>query len=63
MSEKINIFLMGFTNAFKPLNYTETKKIGQISKKINKRIKNNREITLGKINEISTKKSITAEYC
>ena len=63
MSERITIFLMGFTNAFKPLNYTETKKIGQISNNINEKINENREFTLGKINKISTKKSITAEYC
>ena len=62
MSEKINIFLMGFTNAFKPLNYTETKKLGKISKQIHQKINANRELTIGKINEITEKKSITAEY-
>ena len=62
MSEKINIFLMGFTNAFKPLNYTNTKKLGQISKEIHHKINVNRELTIGKINEITAKKSIESEY-
>ena len=63
MSERITIFLMGFTNAFKPLNYTETKKLGTISKQIHNKIYDNRKLTIGKINEISKKKSISAEYC
>jgi hypothetical protein len=62
MSEKITSFLMGFTNAFKPLNYTQTKKLGTISKNIHNKIYNNRELTIGKINEISKKKSISTEY-
>ncbi|NQY21921.1 MAG: hypothetical protein HRT40_11570 [Campylobacteraceae bacterium] len=62
MSSKINTFLMGFTNAFRPLIYTETKKLGNISKQVNQKINANRELTIGKINEITEKKSITAEY-
>jgi hypothetical protein len=62
MSEKINIFLTGFTNAFKPLNYTDTKKPGKISEQIHEKINANRKLTIGKINKITEKKSITTKY-
>ena len=53
---------MGFTNAFKPLNYTNAKKLGQISTDIHRKINVNRELTIGKINEITEKKSLTSAY-
>ncbi len=55
MNKKTNLFLMGFVNAFQPLNYTKTKDICQVSKQINDKINYNRGQTLVKINKISTK--------
>lgn len=62
MSENIKSFLVGCTNAFKPIDYSEMKKIGEVSKHINDKISINRGLTVGKINEIITKQSIS-ESC
>jgi hypothetical protein len=62
MSENIKSFLFGFTNAFRPIDYSEVKDLGKMSKQINDKISINRRLTIGKINEITKKSGITKSF-
>ena len=57
MSENVKSFLFGFTNAFKPVDYSQINSIGRVSRRINNKISTNRGYTVGKINEITEKSS------
>ncbi|WP_373033980.1 hypothetical protein [Sulfurovum sp.] len=55
MSDKLRAFVLGFTNAFTPIDYSELNKVGDISKRINNKTAKNRKLTSEKINKITTK--------
>jgi len=57
MNDKIQAFLLGFTNAFRPVDYSEIYGVGEISKRIDRKILKHRKLTRGKINEITAKRS------
>lgn len=62
MSENIKSFLFGFTNAFRPIDYSETKNLGEMSKRIGDKVSIRRGFTIGKINEITKKSSVTKSF-
>ncbi|GEM_PF-3725571 len=50
MGRRIKAFVIGFTNAFIPVDYLETRKLGETTKRINNkvaryRVKTNEQIT------------------
>ena len=57
MSRQLRAFIVGFTNAFRPVDYSNTHKYGQTAKRINNKIIINRRSTLGKINEVAAERS------
>ena len=62
MGREIRAFLIGFTNAFRPVNYANTDDLGIISKRINHKIMISRSETLGKINKITAQTSRSETY-
>lgn len=53
MSEKLKAFVFGFTNAFTPVDYSEINRIGDITNRIDRKMKPNRRLTREKIDEIT----------
>ena len=62
MSKELKMIFFGFSNAFRPVDYSRYEKLGSVSKRIHKKVMVNREITLGKINEVTEKSSASEIY-
>lgn len=61
MSDKLRAFVLGFTNAFTPIDYSEMNKIGNISKRIDRKMTISRRLTRDEITaESGQSKSIRA---
>lgn len=57
MSDRLRAFMLGFTNAFTPIDYLEMNKIGDISKRIDRKMITHRRLTRDKIDEITAQSS------
>ena len=57
MSDRLRAFVLGFTNAFTPIDYSEMNKIGEISKRIDRKMTSHRRLTREKVNEITAQSS------
>jgi hypothetical protein len=57
MSDRLRAFMLGFTNAFTPIDYSEMNKIGDISKRIDRKMTTHRRLTRDKIDEITAQSS------
>ena len=61
MSRQVKAFILGFTNAFRPVKYSDAREFGDIANNINRKFEKNRRVTIGKIDEI-TKKQKAISY-
>ncbi|MBK2258983.1 hypothetical protein [Francisella philomiragia] len=62
MSNKINSFIFGFVNAFRPVDYSHNKRYGSIANNVRNKINTNVESTRVEINKISKEEGISISY-
>jgi len=62
MSRQVKAFILGFTNAFRPVRYSDACEFGDIANSINKRFEKNRRETIGKIDKSTKKNKETVSY-